>query len=126
MALLETRYEHIVLGEDGTPRIAGTRTKLIQLVLDKLAYGWSPEELHFQHPHLTLGQIYSALAYYSDHQEELDRDIEDRLRQVDRIQAVAEPSPLVARLKALALEPLRLMTLNDAHRVALKRWPPWD
>src|SRR6185295_17413055 len=100
MALLETRYEHIVLGEDGVPRIAGTGTKVIEVVLDKLAYGWSPEEIQFQHPHLTLGQVYSTLAYYSDHRQELDRDIEDRLQQVDKIQAAAEPSPLVARLKA--------------------------
>ena len=103
MELLETRYEHIVLGEDGIPRIASTGTKIIELVLDKLAYGWSPEEIQFQHPHLTLGQVYSALAYYSDHRQELDRDIEDRLRQVDEIQAAAEPSPLVARLKAKGL-----------------------
>ena len=103
MALLETRYEHIVLGEDGIPRIAGTGTKLIQLVLDKVAYGWSPEELQFQHPHLTLGQIYSALAYYSDHQAELDRQIEERLRYVNQLQAQAEPSPLVARLKGKGL-----------------------
>ena len=103
MALLETRYEHIVLGEDGVPRIAGTGTKIIELVLDKLAYGWSPEEIQFQHPHLTLGQVYSALAYYSDHQQELDRGIEERLRQVDEIRAAAEPSLLVARLKAKGL-----------------------
>jgi uncharacterized protein (DUF433 family) len=96
MALLETRYEHIVLGEDGVPRIVGTGTKIIELVLDKR---WSPEEFQFQHPYLTLGQVYSALAYYSDHRQELDRDIEDRLRQVDELQAAAEPSPLVARLK---------------------------
>ena len=52
--------------------------KVVELVLEKMAHGWSPEELYFQHPHLTLGQIYSALAYYSDHQEELDKDIERR------------------------------------------------
>lgn len=103
MAVLETRYEHIVLGEDSVASIAGTQTKVIELVLDKLAYGWSPEELVFQHPHLTLGQVYSALAYYSDHREEVDRDIEDRLREVDRLRAKAEPSPLVARLKAKGL-----------------------
>lgn len=56
--------------------------KVIELVLDKLAYGWSPEELHFQHPGLTLGQIHSALAYYWDHQEELEQDIEGRLQVV--------------------------------------------
>jgi hypothetical protein len=37
--------------------------KVIELILEKSAYGWSPEELHFQHAYLTLGQIYSALAY---------------------------------------------------------------
>lgn len=103
MALLETRYEHILLDEHGVARIAGTRTKVVGLVLDKLAYGWSPEEIHFQHPRLSLGQIYSALAYYADHRDELDRDIEDRLREVDRLRAEAGPSPLVERLRAKGL-----------------------
>jgi uncharacterized protein (DUF433 family) len=59
-----THYEHIVIGENEVPIIAGTNMKIIELVVEKIAYGWSPEELHFQHPYLTLGQIYSALAYY--------------------------------------------------------------
>ncbi len=57
--------------------------KVIELILENSAYGWSPEELHFQHPYLTLGQIYSALAYYWDHQKELDLDIEKRLANVE-------------------------------------------
>ena len=40
--------------------IAGTNMKVIEIVLEKTAYGCSPEELHFQHPYLTLGQMYSA------------------------------------------------------------------
>lgn len=78
----ETPYEHIVLVNEKVPVISGTDMKVIELVLDKLAYGWSPEELHFQHPGLTLGQIHSALAYYWDHQEELEQDIEGRLQVV--------------------------------------------
>jgi uncharacterized protein (DUF433 family) len=74
--MIETRYQHIVLNEANVPIIEGTTMKVVELVLDSRAYGWSPEELHFQHPYLTLGQIYSALAYYWDHQEELDQDIE--------------------------------------------------
>jgi len=100
MSVGETRYEYVVLDEEDGPVIAGTNMKVIELVLEKMAYGWSPEELHFQHPYLTLGQIYSALAYYWDHQEELDRDIERRLRFVDQVQRAMGPSPLVARLKA--------------------------
>lgn len=57
--------------------------KVIELVAEKLAYGWSPEEIHFQHPYLTLGQVYSALAYYADHQEELDAEIVRRLKKAD-------------------------------------------
>lgn len=56
---IETKYEHVVMDEDGVVQIAATTMKVIELVLDHLAYGWSPEELKFQHPQLTEGQIYS-------------------------------------------------------------------
>ncbi len=101
--LSETRYEHILLNEDQVPTIAGTRVKVIELVLDHLAYGWSPEELHFQHPHLTMGQIHSALAYYWDHKAEIDRDIERRLQLVDQLQQTLPSSLLAERLKARKL-----------------------
>lgn len=101
--LSETRYEHILLNEDHVPVIAGTTMKVIELVLDHLAYGWSPEELHFQHPHLTMGQIHSALAYYWDHQAELDQDIERRLQFVDQVQQTTKPISLAERLKAKRL-----------------------
>jgi len=97
---VETRYEHIVLDRGNAPIITGTNMKVIELVLERMAHGWSAEELHFQHPYLTLGQIHSALAYYWDHQDELDRDIERRLQFVDQVQQASAPSPLVARLKA--------------------------
>ena len=89
--LSETRYEHIMLNEDQVPMIAGTTMKVVELVLDHLAYGWSPEELHFQHPSLTMGQIYSALAYYWDHKAELDQDIERRLQFVEQVQQSTKP-----------------------------------
>ena len=100
-----TAYEHVVVDEAGTPLIEGTTTKVIELVLDVLAYGWSPDELQFQHPYLTLGQIHSALAYYWDHKEELDRDIERRLERVEQIRRDVGPSQLVERLKAKGLLP---------------------
>ena len=101
--LVETRYEHIVLDEKNVPIIAGTRTKVVEIVLDKIAYGWSPEEMRYQHPYLTLGQIHSALAYYWDHQEEIDHYIEQQLKRLDNIQKKAPPSTLKARLKAQGL-----------------------
>ena len=61
MAMLETRYEHIVLSDSGTPTIVGSTMKVIELVREHQAYGWSVEELYFQHPYLSLGQIHSSV-----------------------------------------------------------------
>ena len=99
MPVVETRYEHIVIGEDGIPLIAGTTMKVIELVAERIAYGWSPEELYFQHPYLSLGQIHSALAYYWDHEEELNKDMERRLQNIEKIRQASGPSPLATRLK---------------------------
>lgn len=99
MTLIETRYEHITLDEAGVAWIEATRMKIIQLVQAHKAYGWSPEELYFQYPYLSLGQIYSALAYYWDHKDELDADI---LRRYDRVEQIrlqtVQPAFLTANL----------------------------
>ena len=99
MSLAATKYEHIVLKDD-VPFIDETTTKVVELVLEQHAHGWSPEELHFQHPHLSLGKIYSAIAYYWDHKDDLDRDIERRLQEVEQIGKGLDVSPLLARLKS--------------------------
>lgn len=61
---------------EGRPIIAGTRTRVSNIV----AYyklGLSPEELAREFPHLTLSHIHDALSYYYEHQEELDREIDE-------------------------------------------------
>lgn len=98
-----TAYEHITINESGVPIISGTTMKIVELVLETIAYGWSPDEIQFQHPYLTLGQIHSALAYYWDHKEELDRDIERRMERIEQIQREVGTSPLAERLKAKGL-----------------------
>lgn len=103
MPALQTGYEHISLDDRRTPIITGTTMKVIELVQEKVAYGWSAEEIQFQHPSLTLGQIYSALAFYADHREELDKEIEQRLQRADSARRTAAPSPLLERLKAKGL-----------------------
>lgn len=100
MPLLETRYEHIVLNDAGVPIIAGTTMKVIELVLEQRGSGWSPGELHDNFPYLSLGKIHSALAYYWDHQEELDRDIDARLAFVEELRARNPTPPRLAELKA--------------------------
>ena len=73
--------------------------KVIELVMAQKAHGWSPEELHFQHPYLSMSQIYSALAYYWEHKEALDADIEKRFNDAEQLRQEAGPSPLAERLR---------------------------
>lgn len=94
-----TTYEHVQLDVRGVPVIVGTNMKVVELVMAQIAHGWSAEELHFQHPYLSLGQIHSALAYYWDHKDELDTDIERRRQYVEEERRKAGPSPLAAKLR---------------------------
>ncbi len=92
-------YPHVEIDGHGTPLLAGTTMKVVELVMAQRAHGWSPEEIHFQHPYLPLAQIHSALAYYWDHREELDDEIEERTRFADAARRNAGPSPLAERLR---------------------------
>jgi len=100
---ITTSYEHIRLDDKGIPHIDGTTIKVVELVMAQKAYGWSPEELHFQHPYLSMSQIHSALAYYWEHKETLDVDIEDRLNYAEQSRQKAGDSPLAARLRKESL-----------------------
>jgi len=98
---MTTTYQQIQLDEQGVPIITGTTMKVVELVMAQIAYGWSPEELHFQHSYLSMHQIHSALAYYWEHKEKLDLDIERRSQLVAQSRREAGPSPLAAKLRAL-------------------------
>lgn len=75
----------IELDGRGIAWIAGTRVKVIEVVLDKIAYGSSPEEIHFQHPNLSLAQIHGALTYYYENQDKVDGQIRSGLDDSDTL-----------------------------------------
>jgi len=96
---------HIEVDSRGVPYLAGTQTKVVEIVLDRLAHHWDADEIHRQHPHLSLAQIYSALAYYYDHQAEIDRHIEDQIQRLERIRNDLGPSPIRQKLAEKGLLP---------------------
>ncbi len=98
-------YPHISYGSDEMPVLTGTGTKVVEIVLDHLAHEGDAEEIRRHFPYLTLGQIHSALAYYYDHQEQVDHDIARRLRKVDDIQSRLGHSELAQKLKARKAPP---------------------
>ena len=91
---------HVDLDENGVAWVDDTNVKVIEIVIDKLAHGSSPEEMHFQYPHLSLAQIHAALAYYYDHQTELDAEIERRRQEADELVKKVSDTPLRQKLLA--------------------------
>jgi uncharacterized protein (DUF433 family) len=76
MAPERTEHPHIVRDPDvlgGEPLIDGTRTSVRHVVLLYRA-GQEPEEIARTY-HLLLGEVYDALSYYYDHENEISRYI---------------------------------------------------
>jgi uncharacterized protein (DUF433 family) len=80
---------HLVLDEQGRALVAGTRTKVILIIRDKLA-GMTPEQIREAYPYLSLADIYASLAYYYDHQAELDAQIAREDREVAEMRSAAD------------------------------------
>ena len=92
-------YPHIEVTAEGVAYVAGTKTKVLEVALDRIAHHWDADEIHRQHPHLSLGQIYAALAFYFDHKDELDAQIENQRETVEAARASAGESLVRAKLK---------------------------
>lgn len=95
--------EYIEINEQGVAKLIGTRSKVRQVVMD-MQNGMTPEQIHDAYPHLSMAQIHAALAYYYDHKDEIDADIEEGHRYVEEMRA-KNPNrftreELVARWKA--------------------------
>jgi uncharacterized protein (DUF433 family) len=58
----------------GKPIIEGTRIT-VRSIAGYYQMGMTVDEILNTIPHLTSSQIHSALAYYFDHQEEIDEDL---------------------------------------------------
>ena len=85
MAFAATAYQHIVLDAKGVPVVQGANTKVVEVVLHARSSGLTPEQLAGELPHLSPAQIHSAMAYYWDHREALDADIEARREFAERM-----------------------------------------
>lgn len=58
----------------GEPIIKGTRTS-VRAIVEMWRQGMPPETIPQHLPHLTLAQVFDALSYYSDNQDEINRHI---------------------------------------------------
>lgn len=82
----------ITVDERGVASITNTGIKVKEVVIDKVVWGMTPEEMLAGHPHWSLPTIYAALSYYYDHQAEVDAQIERDRQWVAELQA-RSPNP---------------------------------
>lgn len=67
-----TRQPEILSGE---PIIDGTRTP-VRAIVENWRLGLRPEEIPLHLPHLSLAQVFDALSFYLDNQNEINEYIE--------------------------------------------------
>jgi uncharacterized protein (DUF433 family) len=97
---------HIRLDERGVAWIDETKTKVIEVVLDHLTHGWSVQEIRYQHYDcLSLSQIHAALAYYFDHQAEMDTQIARDAEEYRKLREQNLDTPGRRKLRASGLIP---------------------
>jgi uncharacterized protein (DUF433 family) len=60
----------------GKPRIAGSRIRVLDIVVWHEKRGLSPDQIVDLYPELSLADIHAALAYYFDHRSEIENEFE--------------------------------------------------
>lgn len=69
----------------GRPRIAGTGVT-VRRIVGWYKLGLPPEEIAREIPHLSLAQIFAALAFYHANREELEADISAEQTEAERLE----------------------------------------
>lgn len=59
----------------GRPRIAGHRVRVQDIVVCYEQRGMTPGEIVAEYPSITMADVHAALAYYYDHQDEIQKDM---------------------------------------------------
>ena len=67
----------------GKPRISGHRIRVQEIVIWHEKLGLSADEIILHYPMLNFSDIYAALSYYFDHQEQIDTGIREEEKYSD-------------------------------------------
>ena len=73
----------------GVPVIRGTRFPVKSIAVYVLQHGMTAEEVVREWTHLTLAQVYGALAYYYDHKAEIDAHLAEEAALFERARKAA-------------------------------------
>lgn len=96
---------HISIDSSGVARVDGTRMKVVHVVKEMLARAASVDQLREAFPDLSLAQIHAALAYYYDHQAQIDLQVRQESAELDKAAAQAVETPGREKLRRLGHRP---------------------
>jgi uncharacterized protein (DUF433 family) len=89
---------------NGQPRayIAGTRVRVQDIYAMAELQGQSPDEIARSLPHLTLAQVYTALAYFFGHHDAILDEVRQDDSFVRQFREMTGPGPLESRINRTA------------------------
>ena len=101
---IQLSYPHVEKPAGEPARLVRTpRIRVAQIVMDYLSYGWSVDEMCRHHTYLDHAEAHAAMAYYFDHQAEIDTEIAAECKEVKESRAQAMPSRFVVRMRSEGL-----------------------
>ncbi len=97
----------LAVNPDGVVRVGGTRVTL-DTVITVFKQGATAEEIVYRYPSLRLGDVYASIAFYLNHQEDVEAYLKQRQQQAQEIRQMNEarfdPQGLRDRLLARRVE----------------------
>ena len=106
VALEETIIMPLVVTEQGTIRIKGSRVSL-DSIIHHFKLGATAEQIVQSFPSLSLGDVYSSIAYYLTHRPKIEAYLEQQETEADALQEQLESDPVhqveVAELRSRIL-----------------------
>jgi uncharacterized protein (DUF433 family) len=92
--------EHIEIDPQkcgGRPCVAGTRIRVQDIYVWHELQGQSPEEIVTDFKQLSLADVHAALAYYHDHREAIEAEVQAERTEADQLK-LSHPSKLQQKL----------------------------
>jgi len=101
---LEMSYPHLEKPEGQSARLRRfPRIRVAQIAMDYVEHGWSVDEMCRQHPYLMPAEAHAAMAYYFDHKDEVEEEIQAEVEQDAKERSQSSSSAVHERLRTLGL-----------------------
>ena len=79
----------LTINLDGVVKVCGTRITL-DTVITVFKQGATAEEIVYRYPSLRLGDVYASIAFYLNHQEDVEAYLQQRQQQAQEIRQMNE------------------------------------